>query len=206
MKDIPLKYFEMSSKHAGVQMNADHEIDEAMVSEMSQMISALIQGGFKKGTVTRIYKMIGQIAAENLKKFTRILDNPQSPTFNDDLYIKLGKLFASSFVDGDKDSIGLAEAFIINAAKELKYNSTDNKIPFSSNQVKGVFQATISSTLNKLGIRRKFPGFGGINSPSYENMQLYDLGNGSFGFFDELQDSVREQLHEKIKSGSTSSY
>lgn len=206
MKDVPLKYFEMSSKHAGVQMNADHEIDEAMVSEMSQMISALIQGGFKKGTVTRIYKMIGQIAAENLKKFTRILDNPQSPTFNDDLYIKLGKLFASSFVDGDKDSIGLAEAFIINAAKELKYNSTDNKIPFSSNQVKGIFQATISSTLNKLGIRRKFPGFGGINSPSYENMQLYDLGNGSFGFFDELQDSVREQLREKIKSGSTSNY
>lgn len=206
MKDVPLKYYEMSSRHAGVQMNADHEIDEAMVSEMSQMISALIQGGFKKGTVNRIYRMIGQIAAENLKRFTKILDNPQSPTFNDDLYIKLGKLFASSFVDGDKDAIGLAEAFVINAAKELKYNSTNNKIPFSSNQVKGIFQATISSTLNKLGIRRKFPGFGGINSPSYEKMQLYSLGDGSYGFFDEAQDFIREQLRKKIASGKASAY
>lgn len=205
-KDKALKYFEMSFRHAGVQMNADHEIEESLVSEMSQMISALIQGGFSKATVNRVYNLIGRIAAENLKKFTTILDSPESPTFNDDLYIKIGKLFASSFVDGDKDDIGLAEAFVINAAKALKYNNTENKIPFSSNQIKGIFQATMSSTLNKLGIRRKFPGFGGINSPSYENMQLYDLGNGSYGFFDEKQDAIREELNQLRNKIQTSSY
>ena len=36
---------DFSTKFGGVQMNADHELDYAEVTEMSQMISSFIQNG-----------------------------------------------------------------------------------------------------------------------------------------------------------------
>ncbi|MBO7693443.1 MAG: hypothetical protein J6T10_12505 [Methanobrevibacter sp.] len=200
-----LKYFEIGTTHAGVQMNADHEIDEASVSEMTQMISALIQNGFAKTTVDRVYDMIGRIAIKNISKFTDVLNDVDNPNYDKNIYLKVGKLFVESFIGGNKDSIGIAEAFVINAAKALQYNNTTSKVPFSSNQIKGIFQATITSTLNNLGIRRKFPGFGGINTPSYGQMQLFKIvdknGNLSYGFMDELQDSIRNDLVAKQREG-----
>lgn len=200
-----LKYFEIGTTHAGVQMNADHEIDEASVSEMTQMISALIQNGFAKTIVDRVYDMIGRIAIKNISKFTDVLNDVDNPNYDKNIYLKVGKLFVESFIGGNKDSIGIAEAFVINAAKALQYNNTTSKVPFSSNQIKGIFQATITSTLNNLGIRRKFPGFGGINTPSYGQMQLFKIvdknGNLSYGFMDELQDSIRNDLVAKQREG-----
>lgn len=200
-----LKYIEIGSNHAGVQMNADHEIDEASVSEMSQMISALIQNGYAKSTVDKVYELIGSIALKNIERYTKVFKNPDSPTYDKDVYIKIGKIFASSFISGNKDSIGLAEAFIINAARALQFNDDSDKIPFSSNQVKGIFQATITATFNKLGIRRKFPGFGGVNTPSFGQMQLYKIGD-RYGFMDELQDNIRQDLITKQQSGEISTH
>lgn len=61
-----LLYFEISTRTGGAQMNADHIISEAEVTEMSQMISALIQAGLKTNTVNNVYKFIGKVAAESL--------------------------------------------------------------------------------------------------------------------------------------------
>lgn len=199
-KTAALKYFEIETRYAGVQMNADHEIDEGAVSEMTQMMSSLIQAGFGKRIVKDIYSLIGRIAAKNISKYTDAL---ATADLSDDLYLKLGKLFASSFVSGNKDSIGLAEAFIINAAKELDLGITENKIPFSSNQVKGIFQSTITSTLNALGIRRKFPGFGGINSPSFGIIQVFNI-NGDNMSLDEAEDWIFNDLQIRQFNGSIS--
>ncbi|MBQ8131127.1 MAG: hypothetical protein IJ193_01400 [Bacilli bacterium] len=66
-----LNYFEISSMTGGAQMNADHIISEAEVTEMSQMISALIQAGLKTKTVDKIYKFIGQVATDALGDVTK---------------------------------------------------------------------------------------------------------------------------------------
>jgi hypothetical protein len=65
-----LNYFEISSMTGGAQMNADHIISETEVTEMSQMISALIQAGLKTKTVDKIYQFIGQVAADSLGDIT----------------------------------------------------------------------------------------------------------------------------------------
>jgi hypothetical protein len=38
-----LDYFTMSTKHIGLQMNAEHDLEFAEVTEMTQMISALAE-------------------------------------------------------------------------------------------------------------------------------------------------------------------
>ena len=48
-------------------MNADHDLDEAEVTEMSQMISALIEDGHYTEEVRNAYGYIGTIALENPK-------------------------------------------------------------------------------------------------------------------------------------------
>ena len=187
-----LKYFEIETKHAGIQMNADHEIEESDVSEMGQMISALIQGGFSKREAEFIYRTIGKVALKNIRIYQKVSDSNDTEA----MYEKLGKLFASAFVSGRRDSLSLAEAFITNAAEALKLGRKDSKIPFSSNQIKGIFQATVTSTLNKLGIRRKFPGLGGLNAPSFGVRQLYKIGDG-FADADEAEDFIYNDLQQR---------
>lgn len=194
-----LKYFEIETKYAGLQMNADHEIEESEVSLMGQMVSALIQGGFQKGTVDYVYRTIGQIALKNIRTYQNIVDSGDENA----LYMKLGKLFASAFVSGRRDSISLAEAFITNAAEALRLGRSDNKIPFSSNQIKGIFQSTVTSTLNRLGIRMKFPGLGGINAPAFGVRQVYKLGD-NFTDADEIEDYIYEDLEKRKASGEIS--
>ena len=41
-------------------MNADHELDEAEVTEMTQMISALEQNGFTHDLATKVYQEINK--------------------------------------------------------------------------------------------------------------------------------------------------
>ena len=64
----PLKYFEVSTLCYGIQMNPDHDIEDTHgVREMSQMISALIQGGYLAGEVHEIYRMIGEVALDSVR-------------------------------------------------------------------------------------------------------------------------------------------
>ena len=196
-----LRYFEMESRYAGVQMNADHEIDEAQVSEMTQMMSALAQAGFGSKIVDRIYTLIGRIAKKNMQKYTDLFDKKDDKN----TYLKIGKLFAESFLRNDRDFIGLAEAFVIAASKELAVGLDNIKIPFSSNQIKSIFQSTITSTFNKLGIRRKFPGIGAINSPGFNRHQVYKFGNDTMNL-DDLQDRLVNDLRNKKLQGIASSY
>lgn len=187
-----LKYFEMQSLYFGVQMNADHELDEAKVSEMTQMMQALMQSAQNTGTVTGIYHLVGEIALENIRKYKDLLEG-NAP--NDEIYVTIGKLFVDNFTTGSSNSISLADAFIINAARALKYKNADVKIPFSSNQIKSIFEATLTSTFNKLGIRRKYAGFGGVQCPSYHLNQLYYHPiKGTFVDKETMDDYVRAEL------------
>jgi len=57
----------MDTRYYGIQMDADHEADEAEMTEFSQVISALDAGGRLHGYVGSIYKALGQIALAEAK-------------------------------------------------------------------------------------------------------------------------------------------
>lgn len=195
----PLNYFEISSAYFGVQMNADHELEEAKVSEMTQMMQALMQAAQKANVVDEIYKLVGEIALENIREYRELIDSGDDVA----IYEKLGEMFITNFLNGSasENSLSLADAFIVNAAKSLKFKNLDNKIPFSSNQIKSIFEATITSTFNKLGIRRKYAGFGGINAPSYESFPVYLHPDGKITDKDTLDDQIYAHLEKTGELG-----
>ena len=181
--ETELKTINMSTKFGGVQMNADHDLDLSHVTEMTQMLSALIQNGYTSQFVNKIYSDIGSVVAEALSDFDSNIKS-DDPDF-EKLYTLLGKALIDSFMDKDKDTLGLAQAFVAKAEKSLSESTLSYKLPFSAATVSGAFIATVTSMLNKKGIRRKYDGLAGVLCPSHDAIQYYKIGNHTMTF-DEL--------------------
>ena len=54
-------------------MDAEHHIDEAEVTEMTQMISALSENGYTSEIVNSIYTDIGNVIMEALKQYDAVI-------------------------------------------------------------------------------------------------------------------------------------
>ena len=194
-----LRTFKVHSKYAGVMMNADHELDIAEVTEMSQMISALIEDGHYTKFVTDIYKNIGNIALNN-DKINKIISIVKSndPNKKQKMMEIIGKSLIASFSSGAKDTIGLAQAFIKKASQEFQRAKSRGEdyeftIPISDPTIYGAFVSDVVSSINKAGIRRKYEGFAGVLNPSYNMVQYYSDGNRNM-LFSEFNDYCQEQL------------
>ena len=186
--DSQLDYITMSTRYIGVQMDAEHELDENEVTEMTQMISAISSHGYTSDIANQVYNDIGNVIVEALAEYDNALavDNPQ------EIYKLLGEAFVKSFENNDRDTLGLAQAFVLKASKALKEGDYSFRLPFSAETVNGIFISTISSLLTKKGIRRKYDGFAGVLTPSHNMMQYYRIGDTTM-MYEQFTDKVREK-------------
>ena len=177
-EDIPLDTFKIHTRFGGLMMDADHDLDHAEVTEMSQMISALIEDGHYPEKVEAIYKAIGEIALNNdrVRKYVEAVNNND----RDKLREIVGKSLIATFETGNKDTIGLANAFVRKASKELAENTNIDiktiSIPFSDGTIFGAVMADVTSALSKAGIRRKHPGLASVLNPSHDMAMYYNIG------------------------------
>ena len=194
--DTTLNHHYLNATGIGVQMDADHEMDFASVTEMSQMVSLLTQSGTNIELVNKIYSDIGQVAAEAMRDILAAVESDDT-----DIYRIIGKALLDTFDSGRKEEIGLAQAFIRNAQNAiLKEKGLDNIIlPYSAESVRGSFVAAVTSLINKKGIKRKYAGFGGVQVPADKTMQHYRyLVNGKELITDYvgLRDRIRPILQQ----------
>jgi hypothetical protein len=89
---------------------------------------------------------------------------------------------SKSFQTGTGDTLGLAGAFIAKANRLLTKNGLKTQIPLSANTVKGVFESSITSIINKLAIHRKFPGGGFVQMPTFDEKMLYTFGGQNYSY------------------------
>ena len=183
-----LDYFTMSTRHIGLQMNAEHELEFAEVTEMTQMISALAENWYAGELVEQIYKDIGKVVEESLASIKVKIDSDD----RDGLRIQFGKALIESF-DRKEDTIGLAQAFLNKARQALKDNERPN-IPFSAATINGAFIADVASRLTKKGIRRKYSGIAAVLSPSYNVMSYFRFRDG-----DENRTVTAEKIPQQIR-------
>lgn len=204
-EDIPLDTFKIHTRFGGLMMDADHDLDHAEVTEMSQMISALIEDGHYPEKVEAIYKAIGEIALNNdrVRKYVEAVNNND----RDKLREIVGKSLIATFETGNKDTIGLANAFVRKASKELAENTNiDTKIisiPFSDGTIFGAVMADVTSALSKAGIRRKHPGLASVLNPSHDMTMYYNIGNKNM-LWDQANEECKaifEQKGFKFKDG-----
>lgn len=185
--DAPLLYTTMSTKFGGVQMNADHELDEAEVTEMTQMISGLEQNGFTHDIATRTYQEIGKFCYEAISKLQDIIYKGDK----NELYKVFGKAVIKAFQTGTKDTLGLAQSFVKLAQKGFNDNNIDYRIPFSSASINGIFNSTVTSSLVRDAIRRHYNGVAAVLNPSYNVMQYYNVLGDNYRY-EELIDLIKE--------------
>ena len=181
-----------STQGLGVQMDPNHELDFSSVTEMSQMISALIQGGHFTKFVNQIYAEIGKVAAESIKQVDMALNSDDEQK----VYKILGESLMRSFETGNRSTIGLAQSFIMRARIALEQGNYNYKIPFSAATINSMFIADVISNLNKKGIRRKYAGIAAVLVPSHNMMQYYRGDAGESMLF---EDYISEFSKKYIK-------
>ena len=181
-----LDYMEMSTEYGGLQMNAEHELEDSEVTEMTQMISALIEKGFSSELVNKIYNDIGSTVLESLKKFKGAIE--QFENNPEQLRIILGKALVEAYSKGDRDTLGLAQSFLMKAQRMLKDSNIDFKFPFSGATITGSFVSTVASLLTKKGIRRKYAGVAAVLTPSHDMITVYGDGKNFESYAKELRD------------------
>ena len=185
-----LTYSEISTRFGGAQMNADHVLgDEMKVTEMSQMISALVQGGKRIGQVNKIYEFIGMVAKEELGDLVEMTNDPEREL---ELYRWLGDAVVRAFQSQSTDTLGLAGAFITRAQRSLDKHGFKTKIPFSATTVKGVFESAIASFINNHGIHRKFPGGGFVQMPTFDEKLRYNYNGNNYSYTELVQTVLNE--------------
>lgn len=182
-----LDYITMSTRYLGVQMDAEHELEDSDVTEMTQMISAISSHGYTSDIANRVYKDIGNVIIEALADYDVAIKNDDPK----EIYKLLGEAFVKSFENNDRDTLGLAQAFVLKASKALKEGNYEFRLPFSAETVNGIFISTVSSLLTKKGIRRKYEGFAGVLTPSHDMIQYYNIG-GTNMMYEQFADKVRE--------------
>lgn len=191
-----LIFTKMSSKFGGLQMNAEHDLDESDVTEASQMISALEQNGYTHDIAISIYKELGQFCVESLAEIQSAIDS----TDQDLLYQIFGKAVIQAFQSGTKDTLGLAQSFITLATNSMKDNKIQYHIPFSSSSINGIFNSTVTTNIIKKAIRRHYAGVSAVLNPSH-NVMVYHEIDGKRYRSDELYDIVQNKLAENNLSG-----
>lgn len=174
-----LTYITIKPDFIGIQLNAEHSVDEAEVSEMTQVISALEQMSTSHGMANQVYEDIGRVIARGLKEYNFDANSEEDKTR---VYKILGRDLLRTFSTGDKDRLGLAGAYMELVKKDiLSDKSLDNmtyKIPFDDNNIFGVFTNGFTNGINRDIIKRKYAGLQAILNPSHDIVTVYDGPNG----------------------------
>ncbi len=192
---------EMSSKFGGLQMNADHDMDDAEVTEASQMLSALEQMGYTHDIATKAYEEIGKLSFESISQWREAINDGDK----EKMYQIFGKAIIDAFSTGNKDTLGLAQSFVKAAQEGMKENKLEYKIPFSSSSINGIFNATVTSQLIKKAIRRHYDGVAAVLHPSRGMMQYVEF-NGQKYRLQEFNDVIKADIQYGIKTKGWDEY
>lgn len=189
--------FKMSLAYGGVQMDAEHTVEDGDVAEMMQAVAALIQNGYLTDYALDTYSLIGNVIRESIPSIRKVVKSGDEQEINN----MLGKLLIEAFnKEGSVDRLGLVEAFVRKAEQKLRLRYKDINIPFSANSIKGKFLSEIAAKINK-AIRRRYPGLGTVQVPSFKLMQIFNMGGMNMSFT-----KMSKYLHETKAPNSNKTY
>lgn len=196
-----LRYMEIDTDGLGIQMDADHEIDESEMTEFSQVISALEAGGRLHNMSKQVYRTLGELAVKasqaEIDTAVRYIKakNAGLPIdkIRSELYDILGRALINNYKQ-DENRTDLAAPIIAEIKKKFNlsedHSLDDFKIPFSDSNLYGQTISTFVSNINSKSIKRKYPGSGCVMVPGYNIIQTYKY-NGKIKQFDDVLKEAR---------------
>ena len=203
--NVPLSFMNIKSYGLGVQMDPDHEKDDAEITQFTQVITALEAGGRLHEQASEVYRSLGTVAHMFCKtELDSILGNATlSPDQISQVYEILGKSVIDNYSKQNNGELG--QTIVSKIEKEFNLNldhqSDSYKIPFSDSAIYSSIIPTYVSLINKGAIKGKYPGLGAILCPGFSYMQLFKIGNEHY-FSEDIYNIVNKKLQDET-SGFT---
>lgn len=185
-----LTYITIKPDYIGIQLNAEHAVDESEVSEMTQVISALEQMSASHELANQVYEDIGRVIAKGLQQYDFDLNSEEDKTR---VYKILGRNLLKTF-GGDTDRLGLASAYLDLVKEDIlsdkSLSQMQYKIPFDDNNIFGIFTNGFTNGINRDIIKRKYSGLQAILNPSHDVVTVYDNPAGGVWKYTDILDKV----------------
>ena len=187
-------------------------MEDSSVSEMTQVIAAIMQMGWNKKTADEIYASIGRII--NLKVNEYIKNDSEALSVYKLLTDKLAKNFSNQSVE-----ISLASTYLNHIMETINSEQSaqtvedySSKTPFDSSNLFKIFTSAVTGSINKEVIKRTFSGLGAVISPAHDSFTIYDTENGPRIMEDIILNNISKESMDitvqigEIVQGDTVSY
>lgn len=197
----PLTYVPMTMTHYGVQLDADHDKDAGEITQPTQAITALEQGGNLHHLSKRVYYELGQLAMETCKleldtanKFLEAYNQGKKLTAQEiqEITENIGQLVAASY--SQQSDAELGDIILQGISKVLKSNNDDLKkdlaIPFSDATLYGSLLPSIATVINNKGIKGKYKGLALVLTPGFKYVQTFKYGGETHMSSDVYNDAI----------------
>lgn len=173
----------MSSKNWFVVQDYDHIVvdGESVLTEFSQVITSMSAGGYIHGTTEELFSALAQYslseAAELISSVKSYVESNFDPDSKSKLYHIIGSYLVKA-VYKDNDSTNLISHLMAEVKNFFNKNNRDHTkdtthINFSDPEIFAKAITNIASIVNKIVVKRKYPGGGMIMVPSYNMFMLH---------------------------------
>lgn len=213
-KENKLSTFMLNLYDAGVQLNAEHESDDSVLSMMTQVVNALGARGYTAEEAREVYAALNRLTRMMLSHYLDSLEETYTDlvksrqkleTFISDILWKVLKA-QSKNVNSDNlaDCLLQQATELIREKGKVDFQTIKEIIPIDDPMFLRSLTSKISSILVSTSIKMKFPGTMDVLVPSNGFFTLY--GNKMLGQYEEGIDNLPEEtLNDvsEVKIGRT---
>lgn len=172
----------------GAQMDVYHHIDnESESTEPTQTLAALATNGNTREEANKVYNAIASIIQSNMRDIARA----SNTVYDEDNATKIVKELSKDIVSVINENGSNLQASLI----ELCQTYLGGMIPLSDTTFYNAFHSYNIQQLNKLALRRKYSGMGGVLNPSSQSYQIFTIGKQHLEY-DDLVKRARENFAE----------
>lgn len=204
----PFLTMKVRNDDSGIQLDKEHEADDATISMMTQVVNALCARGYTSKKATKVYEAINTLTnvvlSDYLKGFDKYLESGDTDEFKDAISKVITKtILTSKEQDGSLMSAVMSDIreSILNS-KLITFKDLESKVPFSSPSIFNKLSSAISSTLTNLAVRLKPNGTLAVINPSHRLWLLYgDRMYDSFNNPEEIQNLQKEYDSKPLTVG-----
>lgn len=189
-----LNFIRVNMTYSGIQLDPTHQADNSTVSLMTQVMSALADRGYTKEYADQVYSALGEITREAIEPFFDAYSVLLKTKSKDSIVNLISEQIVDSFKGSKINSDNLLQTISLNLYNLIQQRgkgnitseSLEGLVPWSENSVGNLINSTVTSTINKLGIRIKTFGTLSVLNPSHGTIQLY--GNKKLSEFTSAYD------------------
>ena len=172
--------FTIRTDYFGIQLDPTHTADNSRVSELSQVLSSLSSMGFSSDDADAIYKALGVVAKSSLQSMVKGIGYTSTANME---FKDYRKLIANIIVKAMSEAKALSDierakcADLIKRVEDgeyIEYEELAEKLTLNDANFVSKVLPNIASYVNKISIRKQFPGSLSLLKAGYRVVNLYD--------------------------------